>query len=88
MKQIIMEGPRKSKIIEVDIPKINDNQLLVKVIYTGMCHSEWYPWSVAKAGDIFGHEAVGIVADVGKNVKGFKIGDRVKVSAAADIKNT
>lgn len=77
MKQIIMEGPKKSKIIEVDIPKINDDQLLVKVSYTGMCHSEWYPWSVAKPGDIFGHEAVGVVADMGRNVKGFKIGDRV-----------
>ena len=77
MKQIIMEGPRKSKIVEVDIPKILDDQILVQVIYTGMCHSEWYPWTQAKAGDIFGHETVGIVADVGKNVKDFKIGERV-----------
>ena len=50
MKQIVMEGPRKSKIVEVDIPKINDNQILVKVRYTGMCHSEWYPWTVAVPG--------------------------------------
>ncbi len=40
MKQIVMAGPRKSKIVQVDIPKINDRQLLVKVTYTGMCHSE------------------------------------------------
>ena len=77
MKQIIMEGPKKSKIVEVDMPKINENQLLVKVIYTGMCHSEWYPWSIAKEGDILGHESVGVVADVGKNVTGFSVGDRV-----------
>lgn len=77
MKQLIMEGPGKSKVIEVEIPKINDDQLLVKVIYTGMCHSEFYPWSTAKKGDTFGHEAVGIVADKGKNVTGFQIGDRV-----------
>ena len=77
MKQIIMEGPKKSKIVEVDMPKINENQLLVKVIYTGLCHSEWYPWSIAKEGDILGHESVGVVADVGKNVTGFSVGDRV-----------
>ena len=77
MKQIVMEGSKKSKIIEVKMPKINDNQLLVKVIYTGMCHSEWYPWSVAKKGEVFGHESVGVVADVGKNVTGFLVGDRV-----------
>lgn len=77
MKQMIMEGPKKSKIIDVDIPKINDNQLLVKVKYTGMCHSEYYPWLTAKKGDILGHEAMGIVAEVGRNVKGFSVGDRV-----------
>lgn len=77
MKQLIMEGPAKSKVIEVDIPKINDNQILVKVTYTGMCHSEYYPWLTAKAGDVFGHETMGVVADVGRSVTGFKIGDRV-----------
>ena len=77
MKQIIMEGPRKSKIIEVDIPKITDSQILVKVLYTGMCHSEWYPWSVARPGDIFGHETVGVVAELGRSVTGFSLGDRV-----------
>lgn len=77
MKQIIMEGPRKSKVVEVEMPKINDNQILVKVTYTGMCHSEWYPWTIAKKGQVFGHETVGVVADKGKNVVDFSIGDRV-----------
>ena len=77
MKKIVMVGPRKSKIVETDIPRINDNQILVKVKYTGMCHSEWYPWSTAQGGEEFGHEAMGYVVDVGKNVVGFKIGDRV-----------
>lgn len=77
MKQIMMEGPGKSKVIDVEIPRINDNQILVKVKYTGMCHSELYPWSVAKCGDTFGHETMGYVAEVGRNVKGFSVGDRV-----------
>lgn len=77
MKKVIMEGPGKSKVVEVDIPEINANQLLVKVIYTGLCHSEWYDWSVAKPGESFGHEPMGIVAKVGENVKGFAVGDRV-----------
>ena len=77
MKQIVMTGPGKSHVVDVPDPVINDDQLLVKVTYTGMCHSEWYPWSIAKAGETFGHETVGVVAGVGKNVKGFKTGDRV-----------
>ena len=77
MKKIVMAGPRKSRIIDVPIPTISDDEILVKVTYTGMCHSEWYPWSVAREGDVFGHETIGVVAEVGKNVQGFKPGDRV-----------
>ena len=77
MKQIVMRGPRKSRVVEVPMPEFTDDQLLVKVTYTGMCHSEWYPWSVAEEGEVFGHEAVGVVAEAGRNVQGFKPGDRV-----------
>ena len=77
MRQMVMAGPRKSKIIEVPIPKYSDDEMLVKVTLTGMCHSELYPWATAKEGDILGHEAIGVVAEVGKNVRGFRAGDRV-----------
>lgn len=77
MRKIVMEGPAKSKVIQVEEPKINDDQILVKVKYTGMCHSELYPWSVARPGQSFGHESMGFVAEVGRNVKGFSVGDRV-----------
>ena len=39
MRQMIMAGPGKSEIIEVPIPEISDNEMLVKVTLTGMCHS-------------------------------------------------
>ncbi|HIW73839.1 MAG TPA: alcohol dehydrogenase catalytic domain-containing protein [Firmicutes bacterium] len=77
MKRIVMEGPRKSKVVEVDIPRPNDHQILVKVTYTGMCHSEWYPWSTASPGQLFGHEPVGVVAETGRAVTRFRVGDRV-----------
>lgn len=77
MKQVFMTGPRTSEIREVDVPKITDDQVLVKVRYTGMCHSDFYTWANAKPGEFFGHEAMGYVAEVGRNVKGFSVGDRV-----------
>ena len=77
MKQIIMTGPRTSKVCDVEVPRIDDDHVLVKVKYTGMCHSEWYPWTVAKPGEFFGHESMGYVAEVGRNVTGFSVGDRV-----------
>jgi len=72
-----MDGPCKSHVAEVDEPTITGDQILVKLTFTGMCHSEWYPWSTAKAGDVFGHETIGVVARTGANVQGFAVGDRV-----------
>jgi len=77
VKQIVMDGPRASHVQDIPEPTITKDELLVKVTYTGMCHSEWYPWSIAKKGDVFGHETVGVVAQVGANVDGFSAGDRV-----------
>jgi len=77
MRSIVMEGPSKSKIVEIELPRPKEGELLVKVIYTGVCHSDYFPWTVAKKGERLGHEPFGIVAEVGKNVEGFKVGDRV-----------
>ena len=79
MKQMILSGPRKTEIIEVPVPEITDDRMLVKVTLTGMCHSEFYPWALGPIGEknTIGHETVGVVVKVGANVKGFKVGDRV-----------
>ncbi len=77
MKQIVMAGPKKSKIIEVPVPVPGAGEMLVRVTLTGMCHSELYPWMTAKEGDVLGHEAVGVVEEVGEGVTGFVPGDRV-----------
>lgn len=86
MKQIVMTGPRKSHVVEVPEPKIDDGQLLVRITYAGLCHSELYPWSTAKPGDILGHETVGVVVEAGKNTEGFKPGDRVTGLGAGGFK--
>ena len=77
MKCIEMVSPRKSRIIDIPAPSYSDDEILVRVTYTGICHSELYPWSVASEGRRFGHEAMGVVAALGKNVKGWKVGDRI-----------
>lgn len=77
MKKLEMTGPKQSHIVEVPMPEYNDDQVLVKTKYCGVCMSEHYAWETAKPGDTFGHEPVGVVAAVGKNVTDLKIGDRV-----------
>ncbi len=69
------------RIEERAIPKIGPDELLVKVIASGICGSdvmEWY--RVKKAPRVLGHEIAGIVAEAGKTVKDYKAGDRVFVS--------
>jgi threonine dehydrogenase-like Zn-dependent dehydrogenase len=80
MKRIVSIGPKKSIVEEVPIPELNDNQLLIRNTYVGVCMSEHYGWQTAKAGAAFGHEPFGIVEAVGKNVKGFEVGDVVSGS--------
>lgn len=77
MKRMVMAGPGKTKIIEVPIPEITEDEMLVRVTLSGMCHSEWYPWLTAKEGDLLGHESIGVVEKLGANVTGFHVGDRV-----------
>jgi len=69
------------RIQELPIPTINDEEVLLKVMASGICGSdviEWY--RVPKAPRVLGHEATGIITQVGNKVKGVQIGDRVFVS--------
>jgi len=69
------------RIEEMPVPKINDNELLVKVQASGICGSdvmEWY--RIKKAPLVLGHEMTGNIVEVGKNIRKYKIGDRVFVS--------
>lgn len=69
------------RLEEIPTPEIGPDELLVKVMASGICGSdvlEWY--RIKKAPRVLGHEISGEIAKVGKNVKKFKPGDRVFVS--------
>jgi L-iditol 2-dehydrogenase len=81
MKVAMYYNNKDIRIEEMQIPKINDNELLVKVKACGICGSdvmEWY--RIKKAPKVLGHEMAGVVMETGNNVKGFKQGDRIFVS--------
>ncbi|MCL4322742.1 MAG: alcohol dehydrogenase catalytic domain-containing protein [Deltaproteobacteria bacterium] len=66
------------RIIEKDIPKINGDEILMRVMASGICGSdviEWYRRD--KVPLVLGHEVAGVIVNVGKNVKGYKVGDRI-----------
>jgi threonine dehydrogenase-like Zn-dependent dehydrogenase len=77
MKHIEMKGPKTSAIVNVPDVKPTDDQVLIKLRYVGVCMSEHYDWSASKEGQALGHEPMGIIAEVGRNVKGYQVGNRV-----------
>ncbi len=72
---------RDVRIEEMPKPKIGTDEILVKVIASGICGSdvlEWY--RIKKAPIVLGHEIAGEIVEVGANVDKYKISQRVFVS--------
>ncbi len=84
MKAGIYYGPGDIRVEEVDHPEAGDNGIVIKVRAAGICGSDLHPYRVASGGPpperrAHGHEAAGDVLEVGANVKGVEVGDRVWV---------
>ena len=84
MKVAVMLGIGKMGFEERDIPKVKDNEVLVKLEYVGICGSDLHYYETGAIGDyvvkppfVLGHEPGGTVVEVGKDVKHLKAGDRV-----------
>ncbi len=86
MRAALIVAPRKFEIREVETPKIKDHEMLVKIEACGVCSSDMSGYldsgsEVMKHRMPFprqaGHEPSGTVAEVGKNVKDYKVGDRI-----------
>ena len=84
MKTAVMLGIGKMGFEEREIPKVQDNEVLVKLEYVGICGSDLHYYETGAIGDyvveppfVLGHEPGGTVVEVGKDVKHLKVGDRV-----------
>ncbi|MEE1813794.1 alcohol dehydrogenase catalytic domain-containing protein [Streptomyces sp. SP18ES09] len=84
MKAVTWQGRRKIEVADVPDPQITDpTDCVIKVTTSGLCGSDLHLYEVLgpflDAGDILGHEPMGIVAEVGPDVRHLKAGDRVVV---------
>src|SRR4051812_10900386 len=75
---------------EIAIPEIGDDEVLLEVGAVSVCGSDvhqahnTHSWPV-NVPVVLGHEFGGTVARTGRNVRGFKDGDRVVSETAAQI---
>jgi alcohol dehydrogenase, propanol-preferring len=81
---VVHEFGKPLTIDERPVPRPGTGELLVRVIASGVCHTDLHAangdWPVRPALPFVpGHEAVGVVAALGKGVVGFREGDAVGV---------
>jgi threonine 3-dehydrogenase len=85
MKALVKKYPRVGLNLEkVPIPHVGNNDLLVKIIKTAICGTDmhiynWDAWSqrTLKIPQVIGHEFVGEIVQVGEDVSGYQVGERV-----------
>ncbi|MDX1919383.1 MAG: NAD(P)-dependent alcohol dehydrogenase [Candidatus Caenarcaniphilales bacterium] len=69
------------KAFEYKAEALGNEQVEIKVDYCGVCHSDLSmldnEWGMTQYPFVPGHEVVGIISEIGKNVKTLKVGQRV-----------
>jgi (R,R)-butanediol dehydrogenase/meso-butanediol dehydrogenase/diacetyl reductase/L-iditol 2-dehydrogenase len=89
MKAAVMRGIGNIKMEDYPDPEMGPNLIKVKIAYCGLCGTDpenlegrfgLVPPEAYKQPRVLGHEASGTIAEVGKNIKGFKVGQRVAMN--------
>lgn len=84
MKAAVMYGDRDIRLGEVPDPQVGPEDVLVAPSYAGICGTDLHIFrgefhNRVTYPAVLGHEFGGVVVETGKNVKGFRRGDRVTV---------
>jgi len=80
MKAAVFYGAKDFRIENIEDPKIEPEDILIKVKAAGICGSDLHSYKegiFSRPGFVMGHEVAGEVIETGKKVKGIKVGDRV-----------
>jgi S-(hydroxymethyl)glutathione dehydrogenase/alcohol dehydrogenase len=85
MRGAVLYEPNTALVIEeFDLPSIGSGHVLVRLVASGVCHSDWHiikgEWPHIPIPAILGHEGAGIVEAIGPEVRGIEVGDHVVLS--------
>ena len=80
MKACVFRAPGDVAVLDVPTPSPGRGEMLIRVGAAGLCHSDVRVYKgekYAKPGVIPGHEMAGVVAELGRGVSGFEVGQGV-----------
>ncbi|MGD0572170.1 MAG: zinc-dependent alcohol dehydrogenase family protein [Sedimentisphaerales bacterium] len=84
MRAMILKKPEQPlELVDLPKPKPKENEILIKVSVCGACHTDLDEAEgrlPTKLPVVPGHQAAGIVSELGKRVTKHKVGDRVGVT--------
>ncbi len=95
-KAVVIRAPGEAVLEEIEIPKVNPGEVLIRVAYEGICGTDleilngtlgYYKNGLAKYPIVPGHEFSGQIVNVGSAVQHFKEGDRVVVECIQSCGN-
>ena len=91
MKALLLSEYKKLDLTDMPIPVIGPEDVLIKVKACGICGSDIHGYDGSTGRRIpplvMGHEASGVIAEIGKGVKGWAIGDRVTFDSTVSCGN-
>lgn len=85
MKAVVLNGPNDFAPIDIPKPVIGDNDMLLEMKKAAICGTDMRILAGTKTKgvrypSVIGHEMCGVIAEVGKNVTGFQVGDKVSIA--------
>ncbi|HEV8296548.1 MAG TPA: zinc-binding dehydrogenase [Acidimicrobiales bacterium] len=85
-RALVLEAPRAMSVREFDVPAVGDDDAVLRVEACGLCGTDHEVWSgaiVKQLPLVPGHEAIGIIEQIGSRAAakwGLAVGDRVGVA--------
>ena len=85
MKAVILNGPGQVSLGELPCPSVKPGEVRTQIAYCGICGSDFHKYEgkqntrPVRYPVALGHEASGVVTEVGEDVTDFRVGDRVTI---------
>jgi L-iditol 2-dehydrogenase len=79
MRGAMLRAVHEIEVVDRPIPLIGDEDVLLRIIASGVCGSDLHAYEgrhpFRRPPIVLGHEPVGVIADIGKSVRGLSRGD-------------